>query len=310
MNAVFNLGTRINRSLGRYSLLAMMCGILLGATGDYPWLKRLIPAALFLMLYPAMLDVEIGKIKEGIANPTLLAMALAVNFGLAPLVMFGMVHLYGLAAHPLVLVGITLFGIVPCGGMVPAYTGMLRGNVSLSVAITAVSLLLSIGIVPLWAKLLIGRFVPVPLSWMVSYLAMIVVVPVLAADVTRRWAMKMKGPVGYNLIKDRLKALTGYGLMLMVLIIFTLKGRLLINQPLLILRVMLPVSSFLLILLLSSHLFGRVAGSTYEEVAIALAASVFPPEVVLVIGVAGPLVQLPVMLTYLKWKTAQKQTAS
>lgn len=320
MEAFFNLGQHINAHLGRYSLAAMLSGVFLGSTGDYPWLQRLIPVALFLMLYPAMLDVQIDKIKDAVTKPVLLALALAINFGVAPLAIFGLAHAFKLEAFSSVMVGITLFGMVPCGGMVPAYTGMLGGNVSLSVAITATSLVLSVGMIPLWTNVLLGKYVHVSLPWMVTYLMMIVALPVVAANGTRTWFMKKKGPAHYRLIKDRLKALTGYGLMGLFVIIFTLKGKVLIHEPLVILRVMLPVASFLGVLLLTAHLLGRLAGSPYEDgvaliisstakntaVAVALGATAFGPEVALVIGVSGPLVQLPIMLGFVKFKMTGK----
>lgn len=310
----FKLGKSISSHLGLSACVSIISGLIVGNMCQPVFLKALIPIALFLMLYPAMLDIETDKIRKTVTEPEPLITALLLNFIFSPFLMFGLSRLILSEPSASLAAGILIFGIIPCGGMVPAYTGMLRGNINLSVTVTALSLFLGIGIIPLWAKLLIGRFIPVPFVLIIKYLAVIIIIPLFSAELTRRFFVRKKGFSGFVKVKQYLKVLTGYGFMLLLFVVFVLNGRLVASDPVLILKILFPVCTFLIILLVCSTLLGRILQLCYEDsvaltisttaknnaLAIALAISVFGPEAALVIAVTGPLVQLPVMLGYLK----------
>ena len=104
--------------------------------------------ALFLMLYPPMLEVDFAGVKEVFTKPWLVVAALFLNFLVSPLLIFGLLHLFVGSSGLNLMLGIILYGAVPGGGMAPAFTGMLKGNVNLSVTISAIGSVLTIGIVP------------------------------------------------------------------------------------------------------------------------------------------------------------------
>jgi ACR3 family arsenite efflux pump ArsB len=241
-------------------------------------------------------------------------LALAGNFVVSPLLIATVAYVFSLQATPSLMIGIILFGIIPCGGMVPAYTGMLGGNVSLSVTITAVSLLLSVVIVPFWAETLIGQVVPVPTLLILKYLIVIIIAPMLLAVFTRTVIRSKLGPQRYCRVKEYLKVLVGYGLMLFLFIVFVLNGDMALNNPTILLKTILSSLTFLVLMPAFVTLLARLARLRREDsvaltisccaknnaVAVALAASTFGPEPAMVIAVTGPLVQLPVMLGYIQ----------
>jgi ACR3 family arsenite efflux pump ArsB len=191
---------------------------------------------------------------------------------------------------------------------------MLNGNISLSVTITSLSLLLSIGIVPFWTKYIIGTMIQAPFLLIMKYLSAIIVIPMIMAEISRRVMAKQWGESLFHRIKERCKVFSGFGLMMMIFVVFALNGKLVLREPMLILKILIPATLFLITLLVCSNLFCRIARFRYEDsialslgtssknvpIAIALAFSAYGQEVALVIGVAGPLVQLPVMLSYLR----------
>lgn len=132
-----------------YALAVAMGGLVASEILDLGFLNRFIPLALFVMLYPMMLDVEIAKAASLIKRPGLLTMALFLNFILAPLLVFAISWAFLPRTHPMLTVGMVVFGLIPCGGMVPAYTGALGGNVTLSLVISTPSLFLCAGLAPL-----------------------------------------------------------------------------------------------------------------------------------------------------------------
>jgi len=135
----------------------------------------------------------------------------------------------------------------------------LTGNINLSVIIITVSLLVSIVIAPLWANLLIGTFIQVPVLLIIKYLAMIIIIPLMLAHHTRIFIIRKKGLFLFNKIKEGIQIMVGFGLMLLLFIIFVINGKLLVNDPVLILRIIFPASFFLIILLICSIHIAKIA---------------------------------------------------
>jgi BASS family bile acid:Na+ symporter len=316
---IMGIGKSIGRYLELYSLAAVAVGLAAGEICQGASLKYLIPFALFIMLYPAFLDTDIGVIiKESFADRKLLIMALFVNFTISPLLMYGLVQLFSAALIPDLMLGLLIFSLIPGGGMGPAYTGMIHGNVGLSIAITAVGLAMSIIFMPLWTAFLIGKVVHVPTAIIVKYLFMIIIIPAALASISRRWIMRTRGGAAFERIKGQFQNVTGIGLLLLIFIIFVLNGRFVMDNYSLIVNILFPAASFSLLLLAGASLAAAICRSDYGDsvaftisvtlkntaVSMALATTVFQDMTALAIAITGPLVQLPVMLSYIKIRAA------
>lgn len=310
---VLKLGNSIKNHIGLYACGALALGLAVALAWEPAWLMMLIPVALLLMLYPMMLDVGVGDLGKQLRNPMLLVMALMINFALSPLLIFGLSWICVPLSLPAVMTGLILFGTVPCGGMVPAFTSMLGGNVSLAVTVTALSLSLSVLAVPLWADILMDRFIPVPPLLIAKHLAVIIAVPLLLAELTRRVVTRKRGHRYFQRLRGEVQMFSGAGLLLFLFSVFGSSGRMVVREPALIPSIMLPAACFVIASLALSTLLARLAGADRKDavaltmstaiknnaIAIALAASAFGPEVALVNATTGPLVQLPIMLSYL-----------
>lgn len=311
------LGNSVKNRIGWYSFGCILLGLAVAYMWEATVLRLLIPLALFVMLYPMMLDLRVGDLRREIRNPRMLLTALLINFVLSPLLIFGLTRIFISDSSPMLLIGLILFGTVPGGAMVPAFTGMLRGNVSLSVTVTALSLLLSIAAVPFWAGLLVGRSIQVPPLLIAKYLAVIIALPMLLGFLTRRWITTNKGDQYFQHIKDELQSLSGIGLLFLVFAMFGSSGRLVLDDPELIPSIMLPGVCFVIMSLMLSVLLGKLMGASKRDaialtmstavknnaIAIALAASAFGPEAALVNTTTGPLVQLPIMLCFIRYNS-------
>lgn len=208
------------------------------------------------------------------------------RFILAPILIFFILRLVSLDLSRGLTMGAIIFAVMPCGGMVPAYTSMLNGKVNLAVCTVAFSLLLSIGVVPISIELLAGESIRTPCLLIARFHAMCVVTPIVAAWLLRRYVVARKGAHIYERVKRSLKTLSGLGLASMVFVAQ----------------------------LFCSILFAKAARSSYPDfvafvisttanntaLAMALATSYFGSEASLFIAVAGNLVQLPGMLGFLR----------
>ena len=274
-----------------------------------------------MMLYPAFLDTDIGVIvKNAFADRKFLIMALFVNFAISSLLMYGLVQLFSVALIPDLMLGLLIFSLIPGGGMGPAYTDMINGNVGLSIAITAVGLAMSIVFMPLWTVLLLGKVIHVPVAIIVKYLFMIIIIPAALAALSRRWIVRTRGDAAFEKIKGQFQSVTGIGLLLLIFIIFVLNGRFVMDNFSLIANVLLPALSFSVLLLAGASLAAGICRSDYGDsvaftisvtlkntaVCMALATTVFRDMTALAIAITGPLVQLPVMLSYLKIRVAPR----
>lgn len=308
-------------SLVLFVLGAMLLGWSVGKIYRPHSIDTVVYLALFLMLYPPMLDVDFVGVRRVIMEPRLVGAALLLNFLVSPLLIFGLVHLFAGHDGTYLMLGIILYGAVPGGGMAPAFTGMLRGNVNLSLTISAIGSVLSLGMVPLWAKWLIGTEIPIPALLMFQHLCYIIAIPLIAAALTRRIISGAMGESFFLAAKERIKSVSGLGLCLMVFTMSLLYGDRVIHEPLLALKIAGPVSAFLAILFLISGLLGKLFRSRYEDavaltlsttaknnaISLALAFSTFGPDAAIVNAIAGPLVQLPILVGYVAWYGRKRQ---
>jgi arsenite transporter len=193
---------------------------------------------------------------------------------------------------------------------------MLRGNVNLSVAISAIGSILSIGIVPLWAECLIGHQMAVPAVIIFRQLCFIVVIPLVLSMLTCRIILGRMGESFFFAAKERIKGLSGVGLCLLVLTMSLPYGNRVLDEPLLVLRIAGPVASFLMIMFLVSEVLGKILRSRNEDaVALSLstaaknnaisparAFSTLGAHAALVNAMTGPPVQLPIVLGFVALK--------
>jgi arsenite transporter len=308
--------SRLEWYIGISAALGLATGIFFPAPPFMP----LVPVALFFMLWPAMLDMELSGLRGLYRRPRAMLLSLSLNFLFAPLLIYALSRILLSDAPAGMVIGVLLFGLMPCGGMAPAYTGMLKGNVGHAVSIAAVSLLLSIGAVPLWTELLIGRLVTVPTTLAVRSMAVTVLLPLFFAWLTRKVITGTRDADTFLRLKPSLKKISPYGLMLLAFAIFAMTGRQAVQDPLLMLRIALASSLFLTTLLAVSLYVGKMAGLHHADIAalamssatknnaisLTLALLVFDQQAALAIAVAGPMVQIPVMLGFQRWFRSKK----
>lgn len=304
----------IKKNMAVSSFLAFGAGLLTGAVYPLPILRLLIPLALLLMLFPAFWEMDRKRLIQVGARPLPLLLALLLNLLAAPVVMFGLLSWTSKAIPAGLMVGLLLFGMIPGGGMGPAYTAMLGGNVNLSVVISASSLLLSLGSVPLWSWLLIGKVVTVPVTLIIRYLLLIILLPMILAAILRGWIIRRRGQEAFSQGKGLWQHVSVLGLLMVLFFIPAGEGGLWVSYTTYLWGLILPAATFTTLIMVTAEVTGRAfrlpagdcialtVGATTKNtaIALALATAAFGGRGSLAIAVAGPLVQLPIMLCYLK----------
>ncbi|MCF7816358.1 MAG: ACR3 family arsenite efflux transporter [Kiritimatiellales bacterium] len=312
--------------------LCMVAGILIGKylpaipefLGKLEYANVSIPVAvlIWLMIYPMMMKVDFKSVKNVGKNPKGLYITWITNWLIKPFTMFGIAWLFfyvvfkNLIPPDLAkdyLAGAVLLGAAPCTAMVFVWSHLTRGNPAYTVVQVATNdLIILIAFVPI-VKFLLGVgdvFVP----WDTLFLSVVlfVVVPLTAGALTRGHMLKTKG-IDYfeNTFLPKFHHTTIIGLLLTLVIIFSFQGKIILENPLHIGLIAVPLVIQTVLIFFIAYLAakilklphnvaapaGMIGASNFFELAVAVAIALFgTTSPVALATIVGVLVEVPVML--------------
>lgn len=281
---------------------------------------------IWVMIYPMMLKIDFTSVKNVGKKPKGLYLTWVVNWLIKPFTMFGIAYIFFYIIFKNIipshlqqdyLAGAVLLGAAPCTAMVFVWSSLTRGNPAYTLVQVATNdLIILVLFVPIVGLLLGISGVVVP--WMTLFLSvfLFVVVPLLSASLTRYFYIKNRGFDAYQKkFIPKFSYVTIFGLLLTLILIFSLQSDLIIENPLHILLISIPlvIQTFLIFFIayigarklkLSHDIAapaGMIGASNFFELAVAVAVSLFPlnPGVALA-TIVGVLVEVPVMLILVK----------
>ena len=269
-----------------------------------------VPIGLFAMMYPAMTNVRLGEVGIAFRSPRQLAVVLAFNYLVAPFLMFGLANVF--VADPELRTGLVLYGLAPCIAMVIIFTFLAKGNTPMALVFVALNSVAQMLLIPVYARLLIGDVqfdVWVVAESVVLYLGL----PLVLGVATRMLVVRRRGEAGMDVLKPYLNGLSILGLLFTLVVMFALKGDLILQRPGIVVEMAIPMALFFATMFFIVLLVGWRLRFTYRdavavafnatgrdfEIAIAIAITAFSPTVALA-TVVGPLIEVPVML-FLVW---------
>jgi ACR3 family arsenite transporter len=269
-----------------------------------------VPIGLFAMMYPAMTNVRLGEVGIAFRSPRQLGVVLAFNYLVAPFVMFGLANLF--VSDPELRTGLVLYGLAPCIAMVIIFTFLAKGNTPMALVFVALNSVAQMLLIPVYARLLIGDVhfdVWIVAESVVLYLGL----PLILGVATRMLVVRRRGEAGMEALKPGLNGLSILGLLFTLIVMFALKGDLILQRPGIVLEMAIPMTLFFMAMFFVVLLVGWRLRFPYRdavavafnatgrdfEIAIAIAITAFSPTVALA-TVVGPLIEVPVML-FLVW---------
>lgn len=262
---------------------------------------------LFLMIYPGMTNVKIEDFSKSARSSKQLFIVLFFNYLIAPFFMLMLAKLF-LFNNKDLYVGLVLYGLAPCIAMVIVFTFLSLGNNALAIVLVAMNSIVQMLLIPVYAKLLLGNVILdvfVVGESVVLYLG----IPLILGFITRKIAISRFGESGFKRFKTYLDSLSIIGLLFTLIVMFALKGDLVIKEPAIIIKMAVPMTVFFWSMFAVVYLTGWKLKFSYEdsvacafnstgrdfEIAIAIAITAFNPTVALA-TVVGPLIEVPVML--------------
>ncbi len=314
-------------------VLCMAAGVLIGQflpkvpafLGEFTYAQVSIPVAIliWLMIYPMMLKVDFASIVNVGKNPKGLIVTWVVNWLIKPFTMFGIASLFfyvifkSLIPQELAtqyLAGAVLLGAAPCTAMVFVWSYLTRGNPAYTLVQVATNdLIILIAFVPIVVLLLGVSNISVP--WITLFLSVVlfVVIPLAAGWLTRVYVSKKHGKDYFeNKFIPKFGNITIIGLLLTLVIIFSFQGRVIIENPIHIILIAVPltIQTFLIFFIAYGWArgwklrhdiaapAGMIGASNFFELSVAVAISVFGlTSAAALATVVGVLVEVPVMLT-------------
>ncbi|MFW6317496.1 MAG: arsenic resistance protein [Halorubrum sp.] len=264
-------------------------------------LQAAVVPVLFLMIYPMMINIDLREVVNVRSHARVVALSLAVNFGVAPLLAVGLARAFfdGAVGYA---VGLYFIALIPTSGMTAAWTGLANGDLESALVAMAVNLLVAVAVLPTYLAALIPASVGFDAGALYGQLARVIVVPMIAGTLTRRLLMRRVGPEGFERLKPTFGGLSSLGVMLIVFIAMAMRSESILADPVASGVTIVPIVAFYALLLAVGTALGRVLRDAASGVALVYATSMRNLSVAVAVVVAAPTVPetaaLPIALAY------------